>query len=213
MVAPQEHEYSVLGGANRTKIGRVLTLTASSISSALVFMLLTAVDFAKKYNLNVNLPPMVLSLLGAGMVFALLNLLLSKWAWRWPGASLALKVPDISGTWDCEGKTLHDDGRVKYEWTGEIVIVQTWDKLRIRLRTETSGSNSINAALAFDSIDGVVLLYHYRNDPKGGSAGLAAHTGCAVVTISKNGQTAAGDYFTGLGRKNVGTMNWKKRNE
>jgi hypothetical protein len=212
MVAPQEHDYSVMGGADRVKVGRMLSLAASLISGVLVFLLLASVDVAKKMGWHVNLPPTLLSLVGASMVFTVLYAALNKWAWRWPGASLALKVPNISGAWDCRGETIDINGNVTREWTADIVIFQTWDKLRIRLNSSESGSNSISAALANDSVDGVVLLYHYKNDPKVGSVGLASHTGCCVMTIAKDGMTASGDYFTGRGRMSVGRMTWIKRN-
>lgn len=212
MVAPQEHEYSVMGGVNRAKVGRHLGFAASAISGALVFTLLSAVDLAKKFGWNANVPPTLLSLLGAGAVFGFLYWVLDKWAWKWPGIDLALKVPDISGTWDCIGKTLDSDGSAKYDWQAEVTIVQSWDKLRIRLVTKTSGSSSISAALAHDSVDGFVLLYHYRNDPKTGAAGLASHTGCSVMTIAKDLKSATGDYFNGRGRMTFGTMNWTKKN-
>lgn len=211
MIAPQEHEYSVMGGANRASVGRLLSFTASAVSAALVFSLLTAVDLAQRLGLNVNVPPTLLSLLGAGAVFGALYAVLNKWAWKWPGIGLALKVPDVSGTWDCVGRTLGSDGTTRYEWAAEVTIVQSWDKLRIRLATSTSGSSSISAALAHDSVDGFVLLYHYRNDPKAGSVGLAAHAGCAVMTIAKDVQSAVGDYFNGRGRMTFGTMHWTKR--
>lgn len=212
MVAPQEHEYSVMGGANRAKVGRLLNITASFISGALVFMLLSAVDLAKNFGWNVNVPPTLLSLMGAGVVFGILYSVLNKWAWKWPGIGLALKVPDISGTWDCIGETLQDDGSTKYNWQAEVTVVQSWDKLRIRLVTKTSGSSSISAALAHDSVDGFVLLYHYRNDPKAGTTGLASHTGCSVMTIAKDLRSATGEYFNGRGRMTFGTMTWTKRN-
>ena len=212
MIAPQEHEYSVMGGANRANVGRLLSFAASAISGALVFMLLTAVDLAKKLGWNVNAPPTLLSLLSAGTAFGLLYWVLNKWAWKWPGIGHALKVPDISGTWDCSAKSLEGSGSIKFEWLGEVTIVQSWDKLRIRLATKTSRSSSISAALAHDSVDGYVLLYHYRNDPKIGTVDLASHTGCSVMTIAKDLKTATGDYFNGRGRMTFGTMNWTKRN-
>lgn len=211
MVTPQEHEYLVMGGANRANVGRLLSLAASAISGVLVFMLLAAVDLAEEFGWNVNIPPALFSLLGAGAVFGLLYWVLNKWAWKWPGIGRALKVPDVSGTWDCRGATLNSDGSTKSQWQAEITIVQSWDKLRIRLTTQTSGSSSITAALAHDSVDGFVLLYHYRNDPKAGAVGLASHTGCAVMTIAKDLGSATGDYFNGRGRMTFGTMNWTKR--
>lgn len=212
MVAPQEHEYAVMGGANRAKVGRFLSFAASTISGVLVFVLLYTFDLAKNLGWNVNVPPTLLSLVGAGAVFGFLYWILNKWAWKWPGVGFALKVPDISGTWDCAGTTLESDGSTKYEWQAEVAIVQSWDKLRIRLVTKTSGSSSISAALAHDSVDGFVLLYHYRNDPKAEAVGLASHAGCAVMTIAKDRKSATGDYFNGRGRITFGTMNWTKRN-
>lgn len=211
MVAPQEHEYSIMGGVNRANIGRFLTIAASTISGVLVYALLSAVDLAKKFGLNANVPPTLLSLLGASSVFGFLYWMLNKWVWKWPGIGLALKVPDMSGVWDCVGTTLACDGSTKYDWKAEITIVQSWDKLRIRLVTSKSGSSSISAALAHDSVDGFVLLYHYRNDPKVDAVGLTSHTGCAVMTIAKNLKSATGDYFNGRGRMTFGTMNWTKR--
>jgi len=211
MVAPQEHEYVVTGGVNRANVGRLLSFAASSISGLLVFALLSAVNLANKLGWNVNAPPTLLSLLGASAVFGFLYWVLNKWAWRWPGIGLALKVPDVSGHWDCAGRTLNSDGSTKYDWKGEVTIVQSWDKLRIRLTTETSGSSSMSAAIAHDSIDGFVLLYHYRNDPKPGAAGLASHTGCSVMVIANDTDSATGEYFNGRGRMTFGTMNWTKR--
>jgi hypothetical protein len=209
-VAPQEHDYSVIGGMNRAKVGRMLTIVASAISAGLVFALLAAVDLALKLGWNVNAPPMLLSLLGAGAVFAGLYFVLNHWAWKWPGISNLLKVPDLSGTWSCQGRTLDAEGKTRYEWQASITVVQYWDKLRIRLSTQNSGSSSMSAALAHDSVDGYVLLYHYRNDPKPCAVGLASHTGCAVMTIAKDAKSASGEYFNGRGRMSFGTMNWTR---
>ena len=38
-------------------------------SAAIVFVLLSAVNLAKRYHLDVNVPPVVLSLVGAGTVY------------------------------------------------------------------------------------------------------------------------------------------------
>lgn len=213
MVAPQDHEYLVMGGANRASVGRLLSFAASAISGGLVFGVLYVVDLAKQLGWNVNAPPTFLSLAGAGAVFGILYWVLNTWAWRWPGIGVLLKVPDISGTWDCQGKTLAPDGSTKFDWQAEITIVQCWDKLRVRLTTKTSGSSSISAALAHDSVDGFVLLYHYRNDPRPEAVELKPHTGCAVITIAKDLKSADGEYFNGRGRMTFGTMIWTKRNQ
>jgi hypothetical protein len=213
MVAQQDHEYSVMGGTNRAKIGRYMSLASSAISAGLVFLLLAAVDLAKKFDLPINVPPAVLSLIGASAVFGVLYSVLNAYLWKWPGVAYLLKVPDLSGTWDCNGESLGPNAPTPAQWTGEVTIVQTWDKLRIRLKTAKSGSSSMAAALAHDSVDGFVLLYQYRNDPNIAAAttGMASHMGCAVVTIAKDLKSAAAEYFNGGGRSSFGKMTWTKR--
>jgi hypothetical protein len=61
----QEHEYTLLGGVNRSKVGRYIALLSATTSAVIVFLLLTVVDFAKRLGIPANVPPSVLSLLGA----------------------------------------------------------------------------------------------------------------------------------------------------
>ncbi|WP_424620122.1 hypothetical protein [Bradyrhizobium sp.] len=49
---------------------------------------------------------------------------------------------------------------------------QSWDKIRLRLVAKSSSSDSVAAAITYDSIDGYHLLYHYRNTPSITSVGL-----------------------------------------
>jgi SMODS-associating 2TM, beta-strand rich effector domain len=206
-----DHEYAVLGGVNRTSIGRYLAILSSSISAGLVFVLLQAQNFASSMGLHVNLPPIVLSLAGAGAVYTLLFWVLNNHAWKWRPLSLMLKVPNLAGTWDCKGESLDRDGNVVNEWTAEVAIVQCWDRLRVRLKSSQSGSNSMAAALTHDSVDGWLLLYQYRNDPKIGEPELRSHVGACSVTFSKDLESAAAEYFNGVGRATFGRMTWNRR--
>lgn len=206
-----DHEYSVLGGVNRAKIGRYIAMLSSSVSAGLVFLLLQAVDFAKAMGWNVNVPPILLSLIGAGAVYTVLFWALNMYAWKWRPIAALLKVPDLAGTWDCRGNSLDREGKVIHAWTAEITIVQCWDKLRVRLKTNQSGSNSIAAALTHDSVDGWLLLYQYRNDPKIDQSELRSHVGTACVTFSNDLKAATAEYFNGVGRATFGKMNWTRR--
>jgi hypothetical protein len=206
----QEHEYALLGGVNRAKVGRYLSLTAASVSAGIVFAILAAVNIAQKLGVSVNLPPTVLSLVGAGGVFSILYWLFDRHVWRWRYVSRALQVPDLEGTWQCNGETLGSDGKVRFHWTGEISIIQSWDKLRVRLKTSQSASNSIAAALVYDSADGYRLLYNYRSDPRIGEVELKSHVGFADLIFSKDVQTAEGEYFNGHGRYTFGRMKLRR---
>jgi len=202
----QEHEYALLGGISRAKVGRYIGVIAASVSAGIVFLLLAAVDLAKRLGIPANLPPSVLSLVSAAAIWAALYWCFDRYAWRWSKLAILLRVPNLSGEWQCDGKTLTTDGTTKYEWTGNITIVQSWDRLRVRLKTKQSGSNSISAALVNDSVDGFVLLYHYVNDPRVDEPELRGHRGFAQLTFTKDLSSAEGEYFNGHGRSTFGTM-------
>jgi hypothetical protein len=206
----QEHEYALLGGMNRALIGRYLAIIAAAISSWLVLLLLSAVDLAHRWGVPVNVPPAAFSLLGAGAIFAILYWLFDRFAWRWRFLGAYLKVADLRGEWKCDGQSLNTDGTPKFTWKGTVTITQSWDKLRVRLKTAQSGSNSISAALIYDSIDGYVLLYHYKNDPNIGEPELRSHRGFASITFSKDCRSAEGEYFNGHGRFTFGKMRFTR---
>lgn len=199
-----EHEYALVGGYNRTHVGRWLGICASTVSAAIVFVLLTAVDLAKLYGWNVNVPPVVLSLVGAGFVYTALYWIFDRYVWKIGPLGRALKIPNLSGRWSCEGTPL-DSGQGR-PWTGTVTIVQSWDRLRVHLDTGQSGSDSIAAALMHDAAIGYHLMYHYRNTPRIGETALSAHHGFAELVFAPSEQSATGEYFNGRGRNTYGSM-------
>ncbi|MBY5658495.1 hypothetical protein [Rhizobium leguminosarum] len=205
-----EHEYALIGGMNRSQVGRYISLVAAAISAACVFVVLSLVDLAKTFGVNATIPPSLLSLLGAGAVFSALYWFFNRFAWRWAPVGKLLRVPDLSGCWECEGETLNPDGSTKQRWTGQITILQSWDKLRVHLRTTSSGSDSINAALISDPVQGYILLYHYKNQPRIGEADLRPHRGCAELAFAPDRLSASGEYFNGYGRDTFGRLQLKK---
>ncbi len=200
------HEYALLGGMNRAKVGRYLSVAAAGISALVMLSVLALWDAAKALGLPPNIPPAVLSLIGAGTIFTVLYWFLDKHAWRWAPVGGWLKAPDLSGEWLCEGVSLDADGSTKFDWSGTITVVQTWDKIRVRLKTPTSGSNSLAAALVCDEADGFRLLYNYRNEPRIGEPELQSHRGFAELVFSPDRMSAEGEYFNGQGRFTFGKM-------
>lgn len=199
-----DHDYSVLEGYNRASVGRWIQIAAAAISGGIVFVLLSAVDLAERFGLNVNLPPMVLSLAGAGTVYLGLYWLFNHHLWKHPRISRLLKVPHLAGKWKCGGVTLEKEPHI--QWEGIITIIQSWDKLRVRLDTAQSGSDSITAALVHDEAVGYRLMYHYANRPRIGETHLSAHHGFAELVFSHDCSTATGEYFNGRGRNTWGSM-------
>jgi hypothetical protein len=204
-----EHEYSLLGGVSRVKIGRYLSIMSAAMSAGLVYLLLLSVDLAKKLGVAATLPPSVLSLVGAGTIFVALYWFLDRIAWRWPLLGKILKVPDLSGQWKCTGRTLNPD-REHYDWEADVTIVQSWDKIRVRLKTRQSASNSSSAALLCDEADGFRLFYSYKNEPGIGEAELQSHRGFAEIIFDKTLTKGTGEYFNGYGRNTFGTMNLER---
>lgn len=205
-----DHEYVVLGGINRARVGKYLTHTASIVSGLLVWLLLGLIDVAHAMGIGVNLPPVVLSLVGAGTVYAVLYFIFRKWIWRLPWITRWLKVANLAGTWHCDGSPFKRPDTQAIPWTGTLTITQDWDRFRVHLRTAQSASNSIVAALTMDAIEGFVLLYSYKNEPKPGEDELSAHRGFARLVFDKDLQNAEGDYFNGDGRHSSGTMTLRR---
>lgn len=204
-----EHEYTMLGGVSRVQVGRYLALLSSGVSAAMVFIILWAVDVAQKLGVPASLPPSFMSLAGAGAVFVVLYWMLNRFAWRWSAINGLLKVPDLSGSWVCAGVSL-DAANSQTAWEGEITIVQSWDKIRVRLKTSTSGSNSKTASLIKDEADGWRLFYNYQNEPKIDQPELKPHRGFAEIVFDRDLTAGSGEYFNGYGRYTYGTMSLKR---
>ncbi|MDO0791312.1 hypothetical protein [Xanthomonas campestris] len=200
-----EHEYSVLGGPNRASIGRYV-MAASVIVAGLVSTLVGLV-VAVLAESGLGIPPVVLWPVTSGAIYMGLYYLFEAYAWKMPKLSAVLRVPDLSGKWKCEGSSLNQgEGVPVTVWRAEVTIVQSWDKIRIRLKTAQSGSNSIAAALMYDKADGYRVLYNYKNEPGINESHLAAHRGFAELVFAPDLRSAQGDYFNGHGRYTFGTM-------
>lgn len=207
----KEHEYALIHGINRSKVGRYIAGVAALVAGLTVLLALLAIDVASFLGWNVNVPPTVLSLLITGTIYLGLYAVFDRHAWRWPWLSSLLRVPDLSGCWACEGTMQNREGTAILSWDGDVTIVQTWDKVRVRLKTSNSGSNSINAALIHDSIDGYRLIYNYENDPRPEEPDLRPHLGFAQLTFSNDLRSAEGTYFNGHGRYTFGRLHWTKK--
>lgn len=201
-----EHEYSVLGGINRAAIGRYLSIAASAIASIIVAAALAIIDLAKSFGLDERVPSLVFWPLTAGVIYTVLYWWFETKFWKWKRVAKLLRVPNLSGTWQCQGQTINPDQSLGPQWNGELIVVQSWDRLRIHSRTPQSRSNSIAAALVHDEADGYRLLYNYKNEPNIDHPELTAHRGAAELLFDEQLNTARGEYFNGHGRYTFGTM-------
>ncbi|WP_368074022.1 hypothetical protein [Achromobacter denitrificans] len=157
------------------------------------------------------IPQVVVVPVTAGIVYVCLYYFFRHKVWKWRWVANFISVPNLSGVWEVEGKTLNPKPNINPTWRGKLVIEQDWDLIRVCLQTETSTSESIAAALQFDPIYGYHLLYTYTNVPKADSPNdMHSHRGAAHLTFDSDLTKAEGDYFNGRGRYSFGIMRLKR---
>ncbi|HEY3696368.1 hypothetical protein, partial [Phenylobacterium sp.] len=83
------HEYCVLGGVNRARIGQVIGVIAAAVSSFLVAVLLAAFDVAHTLGFGEQIPTVLFPPIGAFTVFAVLYWLFDRHVWKHPWIATA----------------------------------------------------------------------------------------------------------------------------
>ncbi|MDN8601795.1 hypothetical protein Q0A17_20635 [Citrobacter sp. S2-9] len=197
------HEYIVICGLNRSKVGRYIAITASFLSFIFIFLALKTVEWLNSYHINSHIPASLFSLLSAGGIYMGLYAWFDKNLWQNSRVAKILCVPNLAGRWRVDGHTRSEGGST---WEGELKIVQSWDKVRIHLKTKTSHSDSVTASIIHDEGIGYQLLYNYRNQPKTGEEHLTSHVGFAEFRFDDELKSAEGHYFNGPSRTTYGTM-------
>ncbi|WP_278497642.1 hypothetical protein [Pantoea vagans] len=197
------HEYIVICGLNRSKVGRYIAVAASILSFILIFLALTLVELLNKHHIKSHIPASLFSLISAGGIYVWLYAWFDKNLWQNSYLAKFLCVPNLSGRWLVRGHTLSKGGS---QWEGELTIVQSWDKVRIHLKTQSSYSDSVTASIIHDEGIGYQLLYNYRNQPKTGEKHLTPHIGFAEFRFDTDIKSAEGHYFNGQGRATYGSM-------
>jgi hypothetical protein len=129
-----------------------------------------------------------------------------KYLWRLKVGPLSISdIPDLNGTWV---GVIHStyDGRTEVPDV-VLYIRQTWTRIGVELQTENSRSYSTMAAVNTPGSSEAGLKYEYINEPFALSLEtMHLHRGNTSLKISPDGRTLEGDYFSGRGRQNVGTM-------
>ncbi|MGL4032722.1 Cap15 family CBASS effector [Kosakonia cowanii] len=201
----KSHEYIVICGFNRSRVGKIIGGVSSVLSALIIYVVLTILQHYSFFDYQSVLPPSISSLISAGGIYiGLYYLFNSRW-WKSPKISRLLNVPDLSGEWDCQGQGKNMAGD-EFQWSAVIKIFQSWDKVHIRMDTLQSGSDSVAASIVYDEGVGYRLIYNYRNDPRINETHLNSHMGFAEFTFSQDMKSADGEYFNGRGRNTFGTM-------
>ena len=118
-----------------------------------------------------------------------------------------IQMPDLNGNWvgEVESSYSHDGSAHSVS----AIIAQRWSKMVLRFETEHSRSNSTTACLRTSDLPNPELSYQYVNEPKPNApATMEMHKGTATLELI--GSCLEGDYYTGRGRGEVGTVKLRK---
>ena len=190
------HPYEVAGQA---KV--VVALAAASILIVwLIHVVLDVIDFDPEWWLSVP------SFAG---FYSGLYWLFDRYVWKL-GLLRKLnlvQLPDLNGKWVGEVTSSYNRGGSAQPVS--VVILQRWSKIFVKLESEQSRSWSITASLKTDDLPNPELSYQYVNEPKSNAPGtMEMHRGTATLELS--GSELEGDYYTGRGRGEVGTIKLRK---
>lgn len=196
------HEYAVIGHS-RVVWGRYLGTVAGLIASACSAAGVAGFKLAQELGLG-ETGQVVLWPVTAAVIFPFAHFAFNRWVWRWRQVSALLKIPDLNGEWSCRGATT--SVIPNQEWEGVVTIDQSWEKIVVHLKTGTSSSHSISAALVYEPRIGYRLMYNYRNSPRIGENELASHVGFCEFIFDEKLTSAEGEYFNNHGRVTSGRI-------
>ncbi len=173
---------------------------ASILIIWLLHVVLDAIDFQTQWWLSVP------SFAGC---YSGLHWLFDRYVWKL-GLLRKLKLiqlPDLNGRWIGEVKSSHSQDGLAHSVS--VVILQRWSKIFVRLESEQSRSRSITASLRTVDLLNPELSYQDVNEPRSNAPGtMEMHRGTA--TLETTGSGLEGDYYTGRGRGEVGTIKLSK---
>ena len=191
------HTYEIEGG------GRVVA-AITGVSVLLVWLAhiaLGAIDYKPQWWLSAP------SFAG---FYSGLHWLFDRYVWR---LSLLrtlklIQLPDLNGTWVGEIESSYSqDGRA---YQVSVVILQRWSRILVRLDTEYSRSRSVMAILRTIDLPNPELSYQYVNEPKSRAPStMEMHRGTATLELIGSG--LEGDYYTGRGRGEIGTIKLQRQ--
>lgn len=195
------HEYSLVGHP-REKI--IFILAFISISLAPLISKVVQASFQNYFNIVISLT------LSSSTIFTLLYILFNKFIWKTSVFRNVYSFPDLNGEWECAGKSLNVELNEEFDWSGIVVIKQSWDKVLITLKTSNSTSQSVSIIGGIKHLPGMgyKLSYNYENNPNALAKDLKKHEGFCSLIFNEDLALAQGFYFNNVKeRKTYGEMN------
>jgi len=181
----------------------VISSAVALLSAWLLSQLIAGIPFPIPWYVDT---PSVLAFLGL-YLFLYDRLLWKAWPFR---AIPWMHVPNLSGSWDVCIRTSHEEfGSSRL---GTATIRQSFSKISILLDFPLSSSHSLAASLLRDdALSPFELLYHYQSNPRPEAPStMAIHYGTTRLILSDDSSCLSGDYYTGRGRLNYGSIEFKR---
>jgi hypothetical protein len=117
-------------------------------------------------------------------------------------------VPNLNGVWEAVLKSSFS--HLKTEHTIFVRIRQNWTRISVTSETPDAISTSVAAAVRMTDKT-VELIYTFDSRARGVSAEVTQkHSGTAWLRLSPDRTQFAGQYFTGRGRNNVGSLRLRR---
>lgn len=137
--------------------------------------------------------------------YGLLFVTFDRWFWRYFKKIRLVKTLDLAGKWTGILKTSFDDQTSELKVS--LKIVQTWTSIKILLTTDQSLSVSETASVVIDVRGDSYLTYQFINEPKSSSATtMSIHRGTAKLVFDEKKKSLDGEYYSGRGRQNFGSI-------
>lgn len=197
----QMHDYAIFDH-DRSRVGRWLGVAAVLLAGGIAQLLSYAQDAS-------GFTAFTKATITTGAAYFGLHFLFNKFLWKLP----FFNIPDISGKWLIEGKTLEEDGSTRWDWSAEVGIEQDWKTILIHLKTSKSQSYSYTASISkrHGPVGGWQLNYSYRNEPEINQIHeLSAHKGYCEVQLDSALTHGTASYFNSGGRRTFGTMKFSR---
>lgn len=200
------HEYTVIGHPRQRIIFFIalLSIVASNFIT----------NYVDKW-IGQHLNTTITFSLSSATIFGVLYVAFNNWWWRVECFQRIFHFPDLEGEWKCTGLSNNIALNQQFDWEGEVIIKQSWDKILVSLKTKNSSSSSISVTGGINYFPGFgyKLSYHYQNTPNASTEeNLRKHEGYCILTFSEDKKSAEGCYFNNIkDRQSYGEMKLERK--
>ena len=128
--------------------------------------------------------------------------------WKTSLIRRALKIPDLNGMWIGHIESSYDNFQESVR--AELKIKQTWTRMSIIMKTQTSKGCNLTGAI-FTDLGEVTLSFEFLNEPNvEAPSPLHIHRGTTRLVIDSAVNSLDGEYYTGRDRGTAGLLHFDR---